>query len=73
MYYNIYDHKCEENKIATFTGCGNTNSTVNSLPKRSGTKKEEMLAVTHINKKMRDDTSKVTTAKVTCFGSRLMK
>jgi hypothetical protein len=42
-YYNIYNHKLEENRIATYTGCGNANSTVNSLTKRSGTKKEEML------------------------------
>jgi hypothetical protein len=58
----------------TYTGCDNANSTVNSLTKRSGTKKKRCYAVTHINnKKMRDDTSKVTTAKVTCFGSRPFK
>ncbi len=72
-YYNIYDHKCEENKIATYTGCGNANSTVHSLTKRSHTKKKRCYAVTHINKKTRDGTSKVTTAKVKCFGSRLIK
>ena len=45
-----YDHKHEENKIATYTGCGNANTTVNSLTKRSGTKKKRCYAVTHINK-----------------------
>ena len=66
-----YDHKREENKIATYTGCGNANITLFLLTKRVTCHKiNRCLRDAYEIKKTRDDTTKVTKAKVTCFGSR---